>query len=152
MYLREATPEDIDELFANLREEDAKAIERMGSFNEARNVVDQLLGHFTHQLFMTEDHRVAGLWIGVQKYRGVVEIVGYTTTAAEDERIGFFRASQRGIAAIKEVMGAHKIECIVWDGYDKSIKWLQRLGFEIEGYSRQHGPDKSDATLMGRIF
>lgn len=152
MILRPSNPEDLDELFADLRDEDLEAIERMGGVANARAVVNQLIEAFPHQVFITEDGKVAALFIGLRKWDGVIEIIGYTSNAAEDNIFGFYKASIRGVDYLSSILGAHKVECIVWGGYQRSINWLQRLGFKQEGYLVKHGPDQSDATLMGRVM
>jgi len=151
MRLRPATTADINELFANLREQDRKTLNAMGGLRQARQTVDALMDSFPHQLFETDDGRVAALWIGLRKWDGVIEIVGYTTEAAEENKAGFFKASMRGVNYIAEYLNAHKIECVVWGDYERSVRWLKRLGFEKEGYMKQHGPNKENATMMGRV-
>jgi len=150
MFLRPADTQDLDFLFSDLRDEDRLSLESMGGVDVGRAAADELMKHFPHQLFVNDDGRVAALWIGIKKWDGLVEIIGYTGNAAEDEIVGFYKASLRGIGYFSEFLGAHKVECIVWAGYDRSVKWLERLGFEKEGYMKHHGPDKRDAIMMGR--
>lgn len=152
MILRPATADDIDALFEDLRPHDKGVLEKFGGLALARDTVDRLMLSFPHQLFVTKDGKVAALWIGLRKWDGLIEIYGYTTNVAEENRVGFFRASNRALGYMKDILGAHKIECVVWNGYDRSIKWLERLGFEREGYMRHHGPDKTDAVMMGRVL
>ncbi len=152
MILRVSTPGDIDELFFDLREKDLEIIESMGGMVEARKVVDNLLEIFPHQVFITDDGRVAALWIMMRRWTGVIEVVAYTGNETEKNKVGFFKACVRGIDYIADHLYAHKIECLVWGDYYRSIKWLVRLGFQKEGFMRQHGPDKSDATMMGRVL
>ena len=151
MRLRPATSKDIDELFANLRGQDRLTLNAMGGMLHARKTVDYLMTMFPHQLFETDDGRVAALWIGMRKWDGLIEIIGYTTNAAEENKAGFYKASIRGVNYIAEFLNAHKIECVVWGDYDRSVKWLKRLGFEKEGYMKHHGPNKENATMMGRV-
>lgn len=152
MIMRPATAEDLDALFADLRDADRKTLTGFGGLGKAREIVDALMLHFPHQFFVTNDGRPAALWIGMRKWDGVFEIYGYTGKAVEENVVGFYKACQRGIQHIHEILGAHRIEALVWGDYRRSIRWLERLGFEQEGVLRHHGPDKSDATLMGRVF
>lgn len=152
MILRASTPQDLDKLFADLRDIDKEVLERMGGIVQSRKVVDHLVTMFPSQIFVTDDGRVAALFIGLRKWEGLIEIIGYTGNAVEDNMVGFYKASLRGVQYLADVLEAHKVECIVWGDYDRSIKWLEKLGFEKEGLLRQHGPDKSNATLMGRIM
>lgn len=152
MTLVETTEALIDELFADLREEDQTVLTRMGGVDSAKAAALKMTKMFTSQVFVTDDGRAAALWIAVQKWPGLVEIVCYSGNAVEDEKVGFYRACVRGIGYMKDVMDLHKIECTVWGDYSRSKLWLMRLGFEQEGYMKQHGPDKTDATMMGRCF
>lgn len=152
MLLRVATPEDLDLLFDDLRPVDKETLEKFGGLIKSRETVDYLIEHFPHQLFVTEDGKPAALWIALRKWDGVFEIFGYTGNEAEKNRVGFYKACLRGCDYIRDILEAHKLECIVWGGYDRSVNWLKRLGFEQEGFMRCHGPDKSDATIMGRVL
>ena len=152
MILKVATAEDLDILFADLRPMDIDTLERLGGLVRAREIVDLLMVNFPHQLFVTEEGKPVALWIALRKWDGCFELFGYTGNEAEKNKVGFYKACMRGCEYIRDILGAHKIECIVWGNYDRSIRWLKRLGFEKEGYCRQHGPDKSDATIMGRVM
>lgn len=152
MILRTATTKDVDEVFENLRDQDRSVMEAQGGLADARKTVESLLQVFPHQIFEADDGRVAALWIALRKWDGVIEIAGYTTNAVEENMIGFYKASSRGLMYVADILKAHKIECIVWGDYERSVLWLERLGFEKEGYMKQHGPNKEDATLMGRVF
>ena len=152
MLLRTIQDGDIDSLFDDLREEDQEVMERMGGTLEAKQAVNEMVKFFPTQVFESEDGRVAALWIGLRRWHGVMEIVAYTGNATEGNRVGFYRACTRGLKYIKDILNIHKIECIVWSDYQRSIHWLERLGFEKEGYMKQHGPDKTDATMMGKVL
>jgi hypothetical protein len=152
MLIRVPVDEDIREVFDNLREEDRAVLERMVGLEAAEKAVRHMVKHYPSQVFVADDGRTAALMIALSKWQGVAEIVAYTTTAVDDYRAGFYRTCLRGIGHLRTVMGLHKVEAMVWGDYQASINWLRHLGFEFEGRLRRHGPDGTDATLMGRIF
>ena len=152
MQLVEATESLIDVLFDDLREEDMNVLSRMGGIESAKRSALQMTKMFTCQMFISERGIPAALWIGIQKWDGLIEIIAYTGNESETEKAGFYRACIRAIGYMKEVMNLHKIECIVWGDYERSKLWLKRLGFIVEGIKKQHGPDKTDATMLGRIL
>lgn len=152
MVLRAIQDGDIDKLFDDLRPEDRGVMERMGGLLPAKQAVMEMSKVFPTQIFETHDGRIAALWIVLRRWSGVAEIIGYTGNSAEDNMVGFYRANIRGIQYVKDILSIHKLECIVWGDYQRSILWLERLGFEREGYMKQHGPDKTDATMLGKVL
>lgn len=152
MRLRPLKDGDLDFLFYTLRDPDKHAIDRMGGRESCRKAVEEMVQYFPSQVIESDDGAIAALAIALRKWDGVVEIVAYTTTAVERNPIGFHKACIRGMAFAQEVLQLHKVECIVWEGYMRSVRWLERLGFSREGLLLAHGPDKSNAIAMGRVF
>lgn len=142
----------LDELFANLRDEDLDVIDDMSDVVEARKTAEEMIKVFPSQVFVTDKGKVAALWILVIKWNGVAEIVAYTTNEVETNRVAFHKACLRGIDYAVDFYGLHRLQAYVWGDYVRSIKWLERLGFKVEGVMRQFGPNKVDATMLGRIF
>lgn len=142
----------IDEVFGDLRDQDRNAIESLGGQEDLKKVVQAMAGFCISQAVLDTTGKAIALVFAVPKYKGVFEISAYTANGVEQNKIGFFKAILRMMADFQALGEAHKIECVVWHGYVRSIKWLEKIGFEIEGYAKQHGPDRSDAILMGRTL
>jgi len=151
MILREPTIEDISYIFDNLRTEDQETIDRLGGAHQMRLHVMQMTRTFPSQVFVQGDTPVA-IFIVLRRWEGVAEVCAYTTTDVEKYRIGFYRACIRGIDYCRDILGMHRLDAIVWGNYYRSIKWLLKLGFSVEGFRPKYGPDKEDATMLGRVM
>ena len=44
-----------------------------------------------------------------------------------------------------------RLQCFVVHDYSRSISWLMRMGFVIEGYHSKIGPDGEDMISMARV-
>jgi hypothetical protein len=69
-------------------------------------------------------------------------------TAADEHPMPFGRASREEVEALTKRY--KRLEATVHVDYEKSIKWLEAMGFEIEGTLKKYGPTGDDYYKMAR--
>lgn len=141
----------LDWLIPRLREHDWTMALRHGGEFHIRSLIEQMKPHAVIMSSITTDGEVAAIWIMQKKWNGVMTIHAYTGQAVDRNKVEFFKACIRGLETAESSMKLHRIEAVVWAGYDRSVKWLERLGFAQEGTMKKFGPDGLDAVLMARV-
>ena len=68
--------------------------------------------------------------------------------AADEHPIPFGRASGEEIEALANKY--KRLDATVHVDYEKSVKWLEAMGFEIEGVLKKYGPTGDDYYKMAR--
>lgn len=144
--------EHIDALVAGLRPIDAEVAERRGGIPALVDRLKTMMGYACMFTFLTSGGNVAAVFCITSKWTGVADIWAYTTNHVEANRIGFYRASRRGVDNIAESLNLHRVEAVVWDGYERSAKWLEHIGFKREAVLEKYGPDKESAIIMGKVY
>lgn len=85
----------------------------------------------------------------IQEFAGMATLSLVASEEAANHPIPFGRASRD---KIDELAGKYRrLQCTVHTKYEKSIKWLTAMGFEIEGTHRKYGPNGDDYYTMARI-
>lgn len=68
-----------------------------------------------------------------------------------DYKVGFHRTITRLIDDIIRANDLHRVQCYVHKDFEKSKKWVKRMGFEAEGLLKQFGQDKADYYIYARV-
>lgn len=90
--------------------------------------------------------------IGVTKIvSGVSEVWAITGKLVEKYPKDFHKMCKRIIEYAFEIDNLHRLQCTAEVGYDRTIKWLERLGFEREGMLRNYTPDGKDMYIYSII-
>lgn len=74
-------------------------------------------------------------------WRGVAEVWSVTTPLVEKYPLAFHRAISRGLKVVERSMGLWRIQVAIHGDHQVSLKWIQRLGFRLEGPMPGYGPD-----------
>lgn len=82
---------------------------------------------------------------------GVAEIWTITGKLVEKYPKDFHKMCLRIIEEAFEIGGLHRLQCTAEVDYDRTIKWLERLGFEREGMLRNYTPDKRDMYIYSIV-
>lgn len=54
------------------------------------------------------------------------------------------------IARVQKQLGLHRLQATVKADFDRGLRWMRALGFEIEGVLRGYGMDGSDYVMFAR--
>jgi hypothetical protein len=84
----------------------------------------------------------------LKEENGVATISLVASEEVDNHPVPFARASQSELEDIAKRY--RRVQATVHVDYVKSIKWLKRLNFEIEGLLKKYGPDGSDYYMMAR--
>ena len=82
---------------------------------------------------------------------GVAEIWAITGTLVDKFPKDFHKLCLKIIEKAFENDKLHRLQCTAEVDYDRTIKWLERLGFEREGTLRNYTPDAKDMYLYSII-
>ena len=84
----------------------------------------------------------AGLW---HLWKGVAEAWAIMGSKAVNHPYAVQKALKRGLVALSEAMGLHRIQAVMRIDNLRGLKWLKTLGFEQEGEPMKgYGPDGAD--------
>jgi hypothetical protein len=86
----------------------------------------------------------------LKEENGVATISLVASEEADKHPIPFARASKIELEAIAKKY--RRVQATVHVDYIKSIKWLQRLDFKLEGILNKYGPDGADYYMMARTI
>jgi len=82
---------------------------------------------------------------------GVAEIWAITGKLVDKYPKDFHKRCQEIISEAFEKAELHRLQCTAEVDYDRTIKWLERLGFEREGTLRSYTPDKKDMYIYSIV-
>jgi len=82
---------------------------------------------------------------------GVAEIWAITGVLVDKYPKDFHKTCQRIIDYAFEIDNLHRLQCTAEASFDKTIKWLENLGFEREGVLRNYTPDKKDMCIYAML-
>ena len=88
---------------------------------------------------------VAVLWPGVGEAWTIV------TSRAEKAKISLHKAVRRGLDDVQDHLPLRRVQAVVRADYERSQRWVERLGFVNEGLMRSYGPEGADYYRYGRI-
>jgi len=69
----------------------------------------------------------------------------------DDYKLSFHRFIKAYLRLMIEANHLHRVQCYVHVDYAVSQKWVERLGFHVEGLLEKFGQDKSDYFLYARV-
>ncbi len=82
---------------------------------------------------------------------GVAEIWAITGELVAKYPKDFHKICKQIVAEALEKDNLHRLQCTAEVGYARTIKWLERLGFEREGTLRNYTPDGKDMYIYSII-
>ena len=80
----------------------------------------------------------------IKLWPGVAEAWMVTGTLTNNHALSFHKCVKHGLNRLIETLGLHRVQISVYQYYDMSIKWVERLGFKSEGLMDKYGPDGSN--------
>lgn len=140
-------PTDIGEM-VDIREFDKEAISGVPEFDERLEVYAKTGTAYTLRV----DGQVVAVAGLIMHWRHVGELWAVTSSLVTKYPVAFHRAIKLGLEELIETHKLHRVECTVLIGHKVSVKWLNRLGFEIEGIKRKYDPNGNDYFMMARII
>ena len=119
---------------------------------------------FTNSMVKNIDHpdrEVMGLWkneslvciAGVNFLRpGVGEVWIIPSAFVDVYRCEFFKSIYRLINNyLLDRCGLHRVEMAIEVGWEKGVKWAEKLGFELEGIMRAYDHNYRDHYLFSKV-
>ncbi len=82
---------------------------------------------------------------------GVSEIWAITGKLVDKYPKDFHKICKRIIEYAFKIDDLHRLQCTAEVGYDRTIKWLEKLGFEREGTLRNYTSDSKDMYIYSII-
>ena len=82
---------------------------------------------------------------------GVAEAWMVTTPLVYKYPVLFIKETINVFKKVYAMEKFYRIQATVRATDRRAVKFLEHLGFEIEGYLRKYGPDRSDHFVMGRV-
>ena len=89
----------------------------------------------------------AGFYI---MWPGVAEAWLMTTPLVYQYPVSFIKGTKEVFRRI-DTIGLKRIQATVKSEDRRAVKYLEHLGFKIEGFMPKYGPDGSDHFMMGRV-
>jgi hypothetical protein len=99
---------------------------------------------------MVDDRIIAAAGV-VRLLPGSGEAWALVTPLIHRYPIAFFRAVRESLESIILELKLHRVQSTVKVNDKRSVKFLIKLGFEIEGLLRKYSPDGLDHFIMGRV-
>ncbi len=87
----------------------------------------------------------------VRIWNKVAEIMSITSDEVKEHPTAFHRLCKKMIQDHVEVYGIQRVQTIVKSNYNDGCRWLEMLGFAIEGEMKKFGPEGDDYLLMARV-
>lgn len=88
---------------------------------------------------------VAVLWPGVGEAWTIV------TPRAENAKLAFHKAVRRSLDDVQNHLPLSRVQAVVRADYERSQRWIERLGFANEGLMKNYGPEGADYYRYGRV-
>jgi hypothetical protein len=82
---------------------------------------------------------------------GVGEAWALISKHLPDHPLSVYKGVKRVLEAIIDKQHLHRVQAVVKEDDQTSVRWIERLRFVREGILRQFGPDKTDYVIYGRI-
>lgn len=87
----------------------------------------------------------------VRVWDKVAEIMSITSEEVREHPTAFHRLCKRMIQDHMEVYGLKRVQAIVKSNYNEGCRWLEMLGFNLEGEMKKFGPEGDDYLMMARV-
>ena len=82
---------------------------------------------------------------------GVAEIAAFTSPEIIEHKREVYEVSTRLLAFLEESKGFHRIQTTVKVGNVVALKFVESLGFKLEGTLKQYNPHGGDYFLLARV-
>lgn len=102
--------------------------------------------------FVLPNGKVLGFIGGHILHKGVVEVFGLFSDELYNYPVAFHRASLKLLLDWFYNSKIHRMQVLVRLDYLRGLRWVERLGFTVEGILRQYGPDRNDYALYGMVI
>jgi hypothetical protein len=89
------------------------------------------------------DDRVEAIGGFVKLWEGVVEMIAMISPVGK-RHIKIIHRTAKNMINVALSNGIWRIQTNVLDGFDKGIRWVERLGFHSEGKMKKYTPDGRD--------
>lgn len=141
-----------DILEATLRPEDMDTIKHWGAnyFTERLRSIEDSDNAAFYSVFVDDELLLVGGVINL--WPGVAESWLIGTTLTEKYPIAFYKVVQFIHDEMVEHYNLHRIQCTCWEGYERSLKWLDKMGFSVEGFLRSYSPSKKGYYLLAKVI
>ena len=141
-----------DILQAKLRPEDLDTIKHWGAeyFTERLRAIQNSENASFYSVFVSDQLLFCG---GVTNcWEGVADSWLIGTELAKKYPIAFYKVVQYIHDEMVKHHALHRIQCTCWEGHERSLKWLDRMGFTVEGFLRSYSPSKDGYYLLAKVL
>jgi hypothetical protein len=97
------------------------------------------------------DDKIIGSAGFLPYWPGVAEVWALVTPLVHNYPLEFCKFIKKNMESVISIVGLSRVQATVKVGDQMAVKFLQFLGFKIEGLMRKFGPDGSDNFMMGRV-
>jgi len=88
----------------------------------------------------------------IKLWDGVAEIWFLTTDHIEEHKTFFYREVVRLMNQVQKEQNIHRMQCTVETDFTQCQKWLEGLGFVIEGVMLMYGPDRKNHYRYAKLW
>ncbi len=88
----------------------------------------------------------------IELWPGVAEIWFLTTEYVDEHKTFFYRQVINLMNHVQKEMNLHRMQCTVETDFVQCQKWLEGLGFIIEGVMLMYGPDKKNHYRYSKLW
>lgn len=83
---------------------------------------------------------------------GNADVWTYISNKCKEHPIAFHKAVARILDAYQNGLGAKRVSAGTPANFTEGCRWLESLGFKVEGKMLKYGPDGSDWWLYARVI
>ena len=155
MILREAEPQDVFHVAANMRQRDYEEIDALRFTRDKKNlaadIADSLANFQTVYCVEKEPNNPIAIISYIPVRPGVWTLGMFATDKFKS--IGLFLTKQiiRAIIPALNNARAHRVEAYSIEGYDEVHKWLKFLGLKEECTLRKYGKNGEDFKVFSYV-
>ena len=141
-----------DILEAKLRPEDLETVKHWGSeyFTEKLRACEYSDSAPSYSVFVGDKLLLVGGVVNI--WPGVAESWCIGTTLTEKYPIAFYKVVRYIHDEMIEIYNLHRLQCNCWEGHKRSLKWLGKMGFSIEGFMRSYSTSKDGYYLLAKVI
>ena len=114
-------------------------------------LVDSLRDHTKNAYTLEHEGKIIGSAGFISPWPGVANGWGFFSELIYKYPLTLHKTMKRMIPIIEAKHGIVRLQADCLKGFDKAVKWLERLGFEQEGEMRNYGPNGETMIRFARI-
>ena len=99
-----------------------------------------------------DDNKCISMWGIYKTGEGIGHVWFCNSDVIKKKRIWFCKYIKRSMLLIGKLMGLHRLEANVKDGYTEGARWAEHMGLKREGLMRKFSPLKEDYILYSFIY